>query len=808
MTARAFVIAIEDYSAGNYLPSLPGAHADADRLIKWLIDNKGVKKESIICCAGDQSAWRTHGTTRAEIVAALKQLVAGWADQTTELYFFFSGHGFSFQESPANKPADVLVAADFTDLVSGGGACLRLNEIQVKLWRALGSKRHYYFIDACRNLISQDAIEVPSTGLAFPPSALGTPTVYVLFSTAQGAPAKTSSGFTQALVTGLAGGGQSKGWRGRKMYVMFDRLGKYVRDRLFKQNGQEVKFYKEGEDIDGIILELSPPFVSVCRVQIENAGEGDQFRLTVSDARGFGQQDRVFTGAAGELALPPEEYFVELTHASGKIVQLNPPQSEEPLDLYDSLAISFRLEQPAAVTRGGGGVVWRGGARGSRGGKPPAPAPPPPPMLPPVAKMSEIELENAPPQTEFLLTDKQTGAISSAQTHAATTVSPGSYTLKLREGGITVASREVVVKPGERLAVDLLERPASAVHQSILLTVTGDETSRLADFSEQLGPIANWDLSLWLALLGASRIVAPPAHFEKLGHLPLANFEDVAKGDAPVYVLAAFERAEELNRIGLGAGTNVSWQKPRKVQGMVGVYEFREITAPGPRLLSFKIGAHAPVTFAVCGLPNRATFFTLVQDEQGNLAAHQYLLPLHHLQKHLDPFVRARLGQFNNAPLRAVRTMALAQYKFARLRSVCNFLAETDAQMWDEMLKQKWLDPVMSLIAAYDIIRRGQAGAERQWLKTVVKNLRKYFAGLPDAEAIAKLIGEPWTMPASPPLLLDGVLAFGEDEEQQFIPFASHKLDYESPWTAWRGAVEDAGNRRAQSKPATRKARR
>lgn len=791
MTARAFVIAIEDYSAGNYLPNLPGAHADADHFIKWLIENKGVKKESIICCAGDQSAWRTHGTTHAEIVAALIQLVADWADQTTELYFFFSGHGFSFQESPANKPADVLVAADFTNLESGGRFCLRLSEIQAKLWRALGSKRHYYFIDACRNPISQDDIEVPDkSGLRFPPSALGTPTVYILFSTAQGAPAKTSSGFTQALVTGLTGGGQAKGWRGKKMYVMFDRLGKYVRERLFKQSGQEVKFFKDGEDADGIILELSPPFVSVCRVQIENAGEGDQFRLTVNDARGFGQRDKVFTGAAGELELPPEEYFVELSHASGKLIQLSPPQSEEPLDLYDSLAISFRLE-PVAVSRGG-----------SRGGS--ASHAPPPAPLPFVAEMAEIELANAPAQTEWQLTDQQTGEISSAQSHEVTTVPPGSYTLKLREKGVTVASREVVVKPGERLAVDLLDRPASAVHQSILKAVAGDEAARLADFSEQLGPIANWDLSLWLALLGASRIVAPPGHFEKLGHLPLADFADVAEGDAPVYVLAACERADELSRIGLSEGTNVSWRKPREVRGMTGVFEFREMAAPGPRLLSFKIGEQSPITFAIHGLPNRVTLFTLVQDNQGALAAHQYLLPLHHLQKYLDSSVRDRLGQFNNAPLRVVRTMALAQSQFARRRSVHSFLTATDVQAWDQLLKHKWLDPVMSLIAAYDIIRRGQTDEERKWLKTVVKNLRKYFAGLPDAEAIAKLIGEQWTTPASPPLLLDGVLAFSEDEEQRFLPLAPHKLDYESQWTAWRGAVEDSKRRQRGTKPNNR----
>jgi hypothetical protein len=49
----------------------------------------------------------------------------------------------------------------------------------------------------------------------------------------------------------------------------------------------------------------------------------------------------------------------------------------------------------------------------------------------------------------------------------------------------------------------------------------------------------------------------------------------------------------------------------------------------------------------------------------------------------------------------------------------------------------------------------------------------------------------PWSPPQGPPLLLDGVLAFDEDQEARFLPLPLTKLDYGMPWTVWRGAVKD-----------------
>lgn len=70
----------------------------------------------------------------------------------------------------------------------------------------------------------------------------------------------------------------------------------------------------------------------------------------------------------------------------------------------------------------------------------------------------------------------------------------------------------------------------------------------------------------------------------------------------------------------------------------------------------------------------------------------------------------------------------------------------------------------------------------------MIDNLRLYFHGLPDIEAIALLLGRPdATRPQSPPLLLDGLSCYDAEQEMGFPP--AHLLDYTTPWTTWRNAV-------------------
>jgi hypothetical protein len=279
-----------------------------------------------------------------------------------------------------------------------------------------------------------------------------------------------------------------------------------------------------------------------------------------------------------------------------------------------------------------------------------------------------------------------------------------------------------------------------------------------------------------------------PGEFSKLVRLKLETFDDVKPGESVVYLLAGFEKSEGPFGVGLSSCRHVDWGPLREVEGLFKIYERRFGAGPGAHLLSLKLPNQPPATFALHCLPNRATLAAVAEDKEGRLTFHQFLLPLRHLFEHLGPTVE---GYAERNMLGVVRTMALAQTQFARKRSVQKLLKETDAEVWDDLVNHRWLDPLLALVAAYDIIRHGTIEQGKKLLGLMNSTLRKDFEGMGDVDALAKLIGAYWGIPASPPLLLDGVLAFDDVQERQLLPLSPDRLDYKSTWTAWRGAVND-----------------
>ena len=800
MTARAFVIAIEKYGKGKSLPNLPGTNKDAEVFIEWLVDKKRVKRSDIFCCADKAVKARTTGTTSGEIIAELAKAVKKWADKTEEFYFYFSGHGFSYSTSTFEKSIDILVASDFAGLETSGRACLKLDEIKAKLWKSLGPEHHYYFIDACRNQIPQDAIDPASTGLGFPTSQLGTPTVYKLFSTAQGAVSKTKSGFTPLLVKGLSGGGRAKGLRTNRMYVIFDLLGAYLKKQL-QAGGQDVDFSREGNG-EGFLLELKPIPKTKCEVKVAKATPGDQFVLTISDIKGLSKRHK-FTGPSFQFDLFPDDYSFQLKHSSAKVLRKPPP--EDPVDLYDPCVLNFELK----VAPGGGTPKATAASDGFEAvvGAMPAsvspvgltskratkrrvkPTAPPPDKLPPAITgtlhVKGVRTEH----TEIEVLSLRTGELLKSNQDLKQEVPPGEYLVKLRERGITVSKHEVTVRAGKTKTINLLVQPKDKTRGSILKCVKAINVEGASVFSEShLGPLANQDLGLWLTLFGASRILGQPGQFRTLERLALQTFDDIKKDEAVVYVLAGFEKSTGPFGVGLSSGPVVDWKVLKRVKGLQNVYELRLPATVGSHLLSFKIPKRSPITCAIHCLPNRATLATLAQDKEGQLTFHQSILPIRHLSKYMDPTVRSYL---HGNMLGLVRTMTLAQSQFARKRSVQEHIQKTDPGVWADLVHYKWLDPVMALIAAYDVIRHGTINQAKSLLKIVNSNLRKYFEGMGDIEAIAKLLGSKWKLPSSPPLFLDGVLAFDEIQEKKMLPLSPDRLNYSSPWTVWQGAVNE-----------------
>jgi hypothetical protein len=775
MTARAFIIAIENYGGATGMAArLPGTNDGAQSFYDWLIERKEVKPADIVACAEESISWRTTGTTRGEILAALAGLVEAGRDATGELFFFFAGHGFSYVDSGWQKPIDVLVASEFVSRAASGGACLKLQEVQEKLYQAMGPGNHFYFIEACRNEVSHAQINVLDTGLVFPPSPKKKPNRYTLYSTTPGEVSVVGSGFAEALVSGLKGDGRAKGWDGSRMYVTFDLLCEYVGRKM---EGVEIEPDVQGPPLQGRIIELRPVPTSSCEVVVDNAAANDQFTLTVHS--NFGRLGPFqFQGGSHSLDLKPFDYRLELEHPTTAVVQVSPPPGES-LDLFSPCSVRF-VKQTVPMPPGGTGMALPQdgpvlGRRGSAtlGGRATLT------LRGEITTESEISVKNL--KTGNVR--RGTGPLLSGS------FAPGTYQVSVREGGATVSRRKLVVRPGERVDLDLLERPPSRVRERILQTFTGDPLARVANFSEQLGPMVNWDLGLWLSLFGAARIVGGPGSrdLSKIRSLPLASFDDAAKDDAFVYVLAGFDKSAGSFAAGLGTGPEVGWEPLDAVEGLDGLYHRRFRSRPGPQLFSAQIPGHVPLTYATYCLPNRATLLILTQDAKGQLTFHQFLLPIRRLFRHLPEKVRRRL---EHNPLRVVRLMSQAQTRFARNRPLLPEEATAEeVGAWVDLITNKWLDPVMSLIAAYDIIRQGGLEKPLETLSEMILNLHRYFVGIPDIVALEHLLGFRDALPQAPPMLLEGVLAFGE-QQPSVLPLDPSKLDYASPWTKWVGAVD------------------
>ncbi|MEN3325391.1 MAG: hypothetical protein V7638_198 [Acidobacteriota bacterium] len=755
MTARAFIIAIEDYpNSTELVQTLAGTNKDAEEFRNWLITEKKVDPDSILACASKSCAWATTGTTHDEIVAELRKLSTKWSEENNdELYFYFSGHGFSYEADNTTIQIDVFVASDFVDAEDSGDACLQFQEIQKKLWMALGPGSHYYFIDACRNPISRDNIEVPIIGKKFPVSSRGRSKYYVLYSTALGQVAKVQSGFTKLVLKGLNGAGIAKKWDGGKMFITFERLRDYVKTKL-KNQEVEADIKADG---DGIIKELLPIPEYDCEVIVTNGNAEDSFDLQISNAL-TGLTSYKFEGRSYKVPLRPFDYYLKITHPFADVVQTKPPPSG-PLSLYDPMVVEFRKQK-----------IMRSGAGGT-----------------PVLQATASVILEAAPSTVISLRNEVSGETISQPELLMAQLSPGTYTTHVIERGTQIQRGSIIVEPGKDIRIDLLARPESDVRTTIMNSLSHAQTNRYVEFSETLGRMANWDLGLWLSVFGASHIMSDPQQFRLLQKLPIESFNDVSEGDSPVYVLGGFEKSQGPFMVAVSEGPDVIWEPLKKVDTFVGIYEKRIDAKPGSKLLSFKIEKQAPVTLAIYGLPNRVTFVTLAEDTDGHLKMHQYLLPIHSLFGYLDQTVLEYFN--NNAPLSVVRTMALAQSRFANNRRVTPDESQEERRDWDALMHGKWLDPIMSLIACYEIIRRGKAKEQAELLNVVMKNLRLYFAGIPDIDVIARLLEMQAATTTEAPLLMDGVLAL-EDAELS-LPLPESKLDYSSPWTAWRGAVTD-----------------
>jgi hypothetical protein len=783
MAVRALIVAIEKYpKASGLATELPGTNDAARSFCKWLAEKKGVAPKgspgynprTFFCCAAKDVEFRTHGTTRDQIVRALESLekaakedLASGTAATEELYCFFSGHGICY---PRNETVqdDLFIASDFINMKKSGAACVKVTELIDLLRPALGPGDHYYFFDYCRTEVKFGEITPTGLGVLFDRVQAEFPGQAILFSVAQGMPARTDSGFAKHLVDGLSGKGRAKGWYREDLYVKFD----FLRDYLKRATKQTV----DGQlgSGDGLILKVEPIPAEPCRIRVQDAAPSDRFRFEIT-RRHQPILGGEFDGAEHTVTVDlPGDYQVEVTHPEATVERVKPPAAAL-VDLYDPAEVLFR-KLPEGLES----------------------------FSTPLPAEGILNVRGAPNTAIRLRSAQDIGGVSEvfAGDSLSRSLLPGDYVVEIEEAGQPLARQTVSVTAGRTVEADPLAGPSSALRERLLEFFPRDGHS--VDFSESLGgTTADRDIGLWLSLIAASRVVGREGgrEFSKLGKVPLkANFEAVRPGRAALFVLAGFEGLS--GPYAIGVGKDPEWTEMTPVDGVEGLYEFAIEVEPGPKLVSFQRKGGPWVTLSTYALANRASLYAL--SNGGGLAPldlYQFLLPIHALSDALPLELRWRVDLI--PPLRTTRFIVNVERLFARDHSITRIIdpasAPIDAELrhqYDDLIDAKWLDPVASLIAANDLLRRGVTGARpdlagyRRVLETMVVNFRLYFEGIPDAEALAKATGAPWKLPTAPPLLADSLTAFNREEQQAFMPFSNDRRQFGIPWVAWVGAVK------------------
>lgn len=830
MTSRALIIAIEKYpTAQAIVRELPGTLQAGINFRKWLEAKwsaEGIAKADtqILFCSEPVQPGGV-GASRNDIINGLLALKDQGQNQTNELFVFFSGHGFSFVERPGAR-ADVIIASDYQSADLSGHCCLNMDQIIGWLRDYLGPGCHYYFLDACRNRLNGTMVSVGT----LPPGAsapnAGDPTTFVLQSTTDGELASVGGPFPEALIEGLNGKGKAKVWSQEAndaMYVKFDSLRLFIRSRMA---AQPISHSVKGEKGEGeVVLRTIRP-VPLVRITVNIKGQLDNTEGTITLVRGrFGvPKSYLFSSWPAEIELEPDAYTV---HAIIPDMEVEPANGIK-VEAYDDSAITFSVSGGTSLFYFGG-IHYQhlsglpsfetveedgsGGAPASQfeifvplrdeGGLDPAEAPRPwrrghVEFAPHDGAdgLRALELEESPTATAMVhivvpsncfvrIRNVTTGATDEVYLTSDRQLAVGRYSVALRRSGgnTLLKKRYVEFELSKDNLVDLTHWTESLPHASIAsrFPMHGD----LPDFSESLGgPMVDSDINVWLAILGAGRILdgLPYADFQKIGALPLADFRDAKPNGCAMYVLGAFEQDATTLDIRVDhADTSTDLVRAIEPKDMPGIREARMSVEPGHNFVTFQVDGLSTYTVASFGLRNRAMLITLTLDH-GEYCISQYLLPIGSLFEYLQAAMERHLinyaTAFDRNHLADVMFLAEASRAFRQRKDLKR---EFQDDRLRDLLATKWLDPIGTTMVCYELLRRGMRD---DIANTAVPNLLRHYRELPDTQCIADMVAAPGANWAGVPLFQDGLRAYPSFYEQ--LPYPRSHLDFNSMWTAWR----------------------
>ena len=765
---RALVVAIENYPQANGLATnLPRTIAAGQKFYNWLVNTKGLDPQDILICSdgpnpADLPAANQHDGTRASIKTVLIELIKAGQDKTSEIYFFFSGHGLAWKVEAHRRPLDVIVASDFKSAEYSGDLCVKLSEIEQVLQIFVGGADHYIFLDACRNVLPGDAIQVGSLAIAPAKIAeLGNPTHYRIYSTTPGNVADIDSGFSDFLLKGLHGEGRAKEETPEgNFWVQFDRLKDYILGGVGP--GQKIDPVKEGTGA-GLIYRLPDPVEYKCKLVVDDAKQDARFTLAVTtDSLPVGDQSQ-FVGPEFTLVLKPrfKGYQFRVSEGLTALTQVAPPANSI-VDMFEDTEVHF--QHPGD----GGGMDFENVELG-----------------PPYLKVTTFDEVHWKGEAEVRLINHDTRQSMANKGGFEGKLDAGNWDIETWFQGRKVDTRSIELVQGDSQLIEL-GQPAlrSRTVESIAAYLPQSAGGRIAEMSESLGPLVERDPALWLALLGAARILQPPDLFSKIKDAGLATFDDVAPDTGVIYALFGRE-VSEAPGFGL-VGSPGAELAP--VANMKDVLQARLPAPNGQQFVTIARSGQLSRTYATIVLPNRATFFVFTEDESGALQTQQFLLPMSHLIDHLDgpvpELVRRQSWDYEFGSLKLTRLLSNAQRRYLAREAMTDGTTDAERQRWLEMIYGKWVEPLVAIMAGFDMLTRDRAQQENN-LRTMASNLGEFFGGIPDVEVFRALVERRTPAPVGVPLLRDSLLRVPGLTGR--LQFPASRLDYDSAFTCWVG---------------------
>jgi hypothetical protein len=490
---------------------VPGAVEDALAFRDWLLRDRGLAESEISlhlspagAHPGAKPATRARDLRRA--IRDLRGATAGDGPR----FFFFSGHGFSFQVNLNGALEDVIACEDFASPTDMEPTILTADILDYLL--RMGRRDIYFFFDCCRNSVAGARLGGGELGLNEKPDpTLSDASQLALFAARPGTTTEAPSDFTRALLAGLRGTGSARVWSRGSLVVTFDSLAQYVQPRL----RSEATMFRRGPS-QGLLLTvyspapgLVPPRES-CEIVVEKVKPADTLvARAFLDGNPIGSQD--LPGGRGTLQLPPRTYLVSLDSPEGAYA-VEPSSSIvdflEPKPLTAEATPRPRAAVPPLFSFATGSAS--GDLPDVRGGLEAAPVKSLPrkprsghlsAAVPPRATAQVVGADGEPRSPPVDGPDELNAHLPA-----------GSYTIQLSQAGRVVRAVPVVLRPGDDPRVDLDPLPSDPLRTGLVLCTGGSQFLP----SEELGPIVDPRLSLWLAAMAVKAASGRP-------HAPFAG---------------------------------------------------------------------------------------------------------------------------------------------------------------------------------------------------------------------------------------------------------------------------------------------